>query len=75
MTHVLVVPSDSGSRQASGAPLIRSCVALNNTCTYGIVAFCQGAITTGYASDATDDAIQANIVQVYRFAALKNGDR
>jgi hypothetical protein len=49
-------------------------VALNNTCTYGIVAFCQGAITTGYASDATDDAIQANIVQVYRSAALKNGD-
>ena len=32
---------------------------------------CQGAITTGYASDVTDDAVQANVVQVYHSAALK----
>ena len=32
---------------------------------------CQGAITTGYASDVTDDQVQANVEQVYRSAALE----
>jgi hypothetical protein len=39
------------------------------------VQLCQGAITTGYASAATDDAIQADIVRVYRSASLKNYDQ
>jgi hypothetical protein len=68
--HAAVAVSPAVGRRASASPPSKN--AKNDTPKR--LRPCATAITTGYASAATDDAVQANIVRVYRSASLKNDD-